>query len=168
MRHNERDEPNVFEPAFALTDFMNITKRQFRWVVTASIVATILGIVASFVGEPSLPAPLRDYLQAESEAEPTAREMGLARAFILFLSASVVSTIGLYRFWRFARPLTVIVWIGGVIISIAAGPTVCTGLTTALYEVAAVLNGIILALIYMTPAQAWFEKPQEKDVELGS
>jgi hypothetical protein len=138
---------------------MNITKGQFRWLVTASVVVTILGAVATFAGESSLPAPLRDYLAAQSESDLTASDIALVAAGIPLLIALVVSIIGLYRFWRFARPLTVIVWIIGLIFQVFAGPTVDSGLATSLYELAAVLTGIILAVIYITPARVWFEKP---------
>ena len=138
-----------------------MTKGQFRWLVTMSIVTTIAGVVASFVGASSLPASLRDYLVAQQEADLTAGEIALAVIGIPLLIALLVSIIGLYRFWRFARPLTVIVWGVGLILQAFAGPTVDLGLVTSLYELGAVLTGIILAVIYMTPAKDWFEKTHE-------
>ncbi len=140
---------------------MSITKGQFRWLVTASIVTTILGVVVSLVGEPSLPAPLRDYLKAQNEAGLSAGNIALYAVEVPLLIASVVSIIGLYRMWRFARPLTVVVWIIGLILQVFSGPSVNSGLATSLYELAAVLNGIILAVIYMTPASTWFEKTHD-------
>jgi len=140
---------------------MNITKGQFRWLVTASVVVTILGAVVTFAGESSLPAPLRDYLAAQSEGDLTASDIVLVALGIPLLIALVVSIVGLYCFWRFARPLTVIVWIIGLIFQVFAGPTVDSGLATSLYELAAVLTGIILAVIYITPAKVWFEKPHD-------
>jgi hypothetical protein len=142
---------------------MSITKGQFRWLVTASVVITILGLVVSFAGESSLPAPLRDYLALESrsEADLTASDVALVVVGIPLLVALVVSIIGLYCFWRFARPLTVIAWIVGLILQVFVGPTVDSGLATSLYELAAILTGIILAVIYITPAKAWFEKTHD-------
>ena len=140
---------------------MSITKGQFRWLVTASVVITILGVVVSLVGESSLPAPLRDYLALQSDADLTAGGIALVAMGIPLLIALVVSIIGLYCFWRFARPLTVIVWIVGLILQVFAGPTVDSGLATSLYELAAVLTGIIIAVIYITPAKVWFEKTHD-------
>lgn len=97
----------------------------------------------------------------QSEADVTAGHIALAAVGIPLLIAFVVSIIGLYRFWRFARPLTVIVWIVGLIFQVFAGPTVDSGLATSLYELAAVLTGIILAVIYMMPAKAWFERTHD-------
>ena len=140
---------------------MSITKEQFRWLVTASIVATILGEVVSLAGEPSLPSPLRNYLTAQGDADLSAGDIALAAVGVPLLIAVVVSIIGLYQLWRFARPLTVVVWIIGLIFQVFAGPSVNSGLATSLYELAAVLTGIILAVIYMTPASTWFEKTHD-------
>jgi hypothetical protein len=140
---------------------MSITKGQFRWLVTASVAVTILGVVVSLAGESSLPAPLRDYLALQSEADLTASDIALVAVVIPLLIALLVSIIGLYCFWRFARPLTVIVWIVGLVLPVFTGPTVDPALATSLNELAAVLTGIILAVIYLTPAKTWFEKTHD-------
>ena len=142
-----------------------MTKGKFRWVITASIVASILGIIADFIMEASLPEPLRDYLNAQSEADLTTRDAIVAVVSLLFLVAWVVAIIGLYCFWQFARPLMVIVLIGSIIISVVIGPTVQSGLTTAFAVVDTLLSGMILALIYTTPVRTWFEKPEVNGFE---
>ena len=140
---------------------MTMTKKQFRWLVTTSVVVSIVGLVVSLAGESSLPAPLRDYLAAQCGADSTVLDIVLLCVGIPLIGAVVVSIIGLYRFWRFSRPLTVIVWSLGFILQPFFGPTVDSGLATSLYELSALLGGIILAVIYLTPAKAWFEKPHE-------
>ena len=140
---------------------MNVTKGQFRWLVTASVAVTILGVVASFATESLLPAPLRDYLASQADPDLTVPDWLLFVVGIPLLVALLVSIVGLYRFWPFARPLTVIVWIVGLIFQAFLGPTVDSGLATSLYELAAVLNGIIIAVIYITPAKIWFEKTHD-------
>jgi hypothetical protein len=135
-----------------------MTKKHFRWLVTASIAASIAGVVVSFLGESTLPAPLRAYLAARWSADSKASGIILLFVAIPLLIAGVVSIIGLYRFWRFSRPLTVIVWVIGFILQASIGPTVDSALATSLYELAAVLTGIILAVVYMPPAKAWFDE----------
>ena len=142
-----------------------MTKGKFRWVITASIVASILGIIADFIMEASLPEPLRDYLNAQSEADLTTRDAIVAVVSLLFLVAWVVAIIGLYCFWQFARPLMVIVLIGGIIVSVVIGPTVQSGLASAFYYVDTVLSGMILALSYTTPVRTWFEKSEVNGFE---
>ena len=142
-----------------------MTKGQFRWLITASIVASILGIMTDFIMEASLPESLRDYLNAQSEADLTTRDAIVAVVSLLFLVAWVVAIIGLYCFWQFARPLMVICCIGGIIITAVIGPTVQSGLTTAFYDVSTILSGMILALIYTTPVRTWFEKSEVNGFE---
>ena len=129
--------------------------------MTAEVVVTILGVIVSLAGESSLPEPLRYYLEEQAKADPDAGDIALVAVGIPLLIALVVSIIGLYRFWRFARPLTVIVFVVGLILQVFAGPTVDPGPATSLYELAAVFTGIILAVIYITPARAWFEKTHD-------
>ena len=138
---------------------MTITKSRFRLLLTAWVVVEILDGVVSEASVSSLPAPLRDYVQAQSEANLTTGEIVASIIAILTLIAFVVSIIGLYLFWRPARPLTVITLVLALIYTVLAGPTVELGLATSLDELGAVLWGIILALIYLPPAKDWFERP---------
>jgi uncharacterized membrane protein len=139
---------------------MSITKGQFRWLITAYVVVTILSVVVYFVGEPSLPASLRDYLKAEGE-DLSGRDIALAVVFFPLLIAWVVCIIGLYRLWRFARPLTVVLCIIGLISQVFTGANVSSGVAASLSDLADVLIGIILAVIYMTPASTWFEQKHD-------
>jgi hypothetical protein len=149
----EPDLPPNAVPVEPATSTAPITKGQFRWLLTASIIATVLGIVISFAAESRLPQPLRDYLATETDAL-TITDMILVVIFIPLVVATILSVIGLYRFWNVARPLTLITWIVGLIIQPLLGPTVDHGLATSLYELAALLNGIIIAIIYLTPAKS--------------
>ena len=72
-----------------------------------------------------------------------------------------VSFIGPCCFWPFARPLTVIVLAVGLILQVLIGPTVDSGLAMSLNELSAVLTGIIIAVIYLSPSRVWFEKPHD-------
>lgn len=135
---------------------MTLTKEQFRWLVTATVAVSVAGLAVSFAGESSLPEPLLDYLAAQSEADLTLTDLALIGVVIPLTIAYVVSIIGLYRFWRLSRPLMVIVWSIGFILQSSLGPVVDWGLATSLYGLGDVLTGIILAVIYMTPAKTWF------------
>jgi uncharacterized membrane protein (DUF485 family) len=140
---------------------MSISKAQFRWLVTAHVVVTILAIIVTFAGESSLPEPLRDYVAAQYEADLTASKIVIAAIGIPLIIALAVSIIGLYLFWWFARPLSVIVWAIGLILQPFAGPYVDWGLAVSLYELAALLMGVVLAVIYITPAKVWFDKTDD-------
>src|SRR5687768_16020013 len=120
------------------------TKGQFRWLVTAMVAVEIVSGIVSFATESSLPVPLREYQAAQLEAEWTTREIALVIGGIPLLIAIIVSVVGLYCFWGFARPLMVIIWIVVLTVGVVAGPDVESGLATSLYDLATLLNGIIL------------------------
>lgn len=140
---------------------MNITKGQFRWLVTAFVMVLIMGVVASLAGESSLPTPLRDYLRERSEvgaAGISGRDMVLIGVAIPLLIAAFVSFIGLYCFWRFARPLTVVVVCVGLCLYPLAGPVVESAWASLLFDLGNLLTGAIVALMYASPVSAWFAK----------
>jgi hypothetical protein len=138
---------------------MSLTKGKLRLLVTAFLVVTLAGVVVSIVGETSLPAPLREYLEVQSQRELSATDFVLVGIGIPLLIAVVLSIIGLYRFWPSARPLTVITFLVGLALQMFfVGPTVDTGLAIGLYELSAALEGMIIGVIYMTPAKEWFRK----------
>lgn len=135
---------------------MNITKSRFRWLVTTSVVAAVLGGVASLVGESSLPPPLRHYVAEYYESDLTTKDLAIACVAIPLVIAVVYSIVGLYRFWPSARPLTVGAMIAGLALQPFFGPTVDTGLATALYNASTLLTGVIIAIVYLTSAREWF------------
>ena len=136
---------------------MNITKGQFRWLVTASLVLGIGGGVLSWLGEAYLPEPLRDYVSDREHTAATV-EWIIIMGGVPFVIAWVVSVIGLYRFWRIARPLTLVVQIWGLLLQAFLGPTVELAITNLLYQAGSLLTGVIIAIIYLTPAKTWFER----------
>jgi hypothetical protein len=137
---------------------VNITKGQFRWLVTATLLLAGLSVVTSLAWKASPPDSLTFHF--ETPRFPGSRVGGtvLFVASIAMLLGSVVATNGLYCFWRFARPLTAVVWVTGLVLQAIAGPVVESGLAVSLHEAAALLAGVILALIYASPASAWFTK----------
>ena len=134
-----------------------LTQGRFRWLVTAWLVMIALGLIVSFAAQFALPPSLRAYRDAEWEADLNTRDLFVLIMGIPLLIAFLVSIIGLYRFWPSARPLTFLVLAGGLILQAVAGPVVDAGPAISLNQLAAVLNGVILSLVYLSPAKLWFE-----------
>ena len=74
---------------------------------------------------------------------------------ILFL----VSSIGLFFFWRPARIVYLIATVAGLLLTPFFGPYVDAGWGTAFDEAAILVSGVILALIYFSPLKDLYEKP---------
>lgn len=137
---------------------MRITKSSFRALLVAAVAFGILGVVVTFATEPSLPAPLAEYLRAQSEAELTARDLAFLALGIPLLIAAGVSVVGLFFFWRPARPLAVTTSVVGELLMPLTGPTVASGWAVMPDDFNLLLTGAVLALAYCSPAREWFEK----------
>jgi hypothetical protein len=110
--------------------------------------------------ESSLPEPLRAFLDAESEAEITVREMVMLLAAIPVIILLLVSSIGLFFFWRPARMLYLIALVAGLLLTPFFGPYVDAGWGTTFEEAAVIVSGVILAPVYFSPLKDLYEKPK--------
>lgn len=136
------------------------SKGFLRTLIVAEFALTIIGAVVSLLTEPLLPEPLRDFLAAESTAEVTAREIIMFAAAIPLLILLLVSSIGLFFFWRPARILYVITIAAGLLVAPFFGPYVDAGWGTTFGDAAMIVSGVILALIYFSPLKDLYEKPK--------
>jgi len=135
---------------------MKITKGQFRALLIVWVAAAAVGGVISFTCDSSLPQELQRYAGDQPVAtvsRQTAFVLGLVG-----LVLGIVATVGLFVFWKPARPLTLTLWAAGFVITGPLGPTVELGWTAAFYELSAGLSGVVLALAYFSPVRDMFER----------
>ena len=134
-----------------------MTKTRFRAAVALSIALGFLGGIASLFFESTLPPPLREYLEREQNAEVTAMDFVLLLIWIPLLVAVIASYVGMLRFARWSRPLALATSALGVVALPLFGPTVEPGTTTALFHLASMVFGALVAVAYCSPtAAAWF------------
>jgi urea transporter len=118
----------------------------FEWVFVA------LAIVLSFMLESRLPEPLREWLAADAESDPEAREFLVLALLILVLLWWLTGSVGLLFLKRWAAWL----YLGAAIVvhplSCLLGPTVEHGVTMLFSNVSLVLSGLILGLAFFSPA----------------
>jgi len=98
---------------------------------------------------------------AQRDSPYTSRDVAVLIVGVPLGIAWIVSIVGLYCFWRIARPLTVLTWIMILIVEAVSGPSIDLGIVNSLFQLDALLGGIIIAVIYLPPAKAWFEKRAE-------
>jgi hypothetical protein len=132
-----------------------------RFYRVALIAEWVLALGAAAIGiatEPLLAPELRAYLDRQASAPLTAYDLIEMAVGLAFLGLAAATTVGLFRFKRWARRLFLVLTLFGFVPILAMGPTVETGAATALAEAATLLSGIILALIYWSPVRDRFEK----------
>ena len=135
------------------------SKGFLRTLIVAEVGLGLLSVVVSSLTETLLPEPLRAFLKAESEAEMTARTMIMGALTIALLVLWLLSSVGLFFFWRPARMLYLVVTVVGLLVAPFFGPYVDAGWGTAFDEASLIGSGVILALIYFSPLKNLYEKP---------
>ncbi|QSX79373.1 hypothetical protein [Agrilutibacter solisilvae] len=127
-----------------------MTDSKFRWLL-------ILYVIVTFAAAWAATAP-SDYSQSLADAyasEPTPflyRHAGLASGIgITLMLAAVASVIGLFFFKRWGR--TVLLWavVAELVVYLFSGPTLHSALEDRLVEIAILMRGAILALVYYSP-----------------
>ena len=138
-----------------------ITKKQFRILLTLSIVALVCSTVADVLDSRLLPQPLLDYQQSQLGAHPKVGDLVLGILGIPGLIAGLAAVVGLYRFWSHARWLSVAAWIYVLVwMSISPGPVLSNAVAGAFSQCSTLLAGAVLAIIFFSPAAEWFERKE--------
>ena len=136
-----------------------ITKKQFRVLLTLSIAALVASAVSGVFDSRLLPQPLLDYQQAQHGVRPKVGELVISFLGLPGLVAGVFALVGLYRFWPSARWLSVAAWIYMLVwMSVSPGPVLSNAVAGAFSQCSTLLVGMVLALIYFSPAAEWFQR----------
>ncbi len=136
-----------------------ITKKQFRLLLTLSIVALVLSTVADFLDPWLLPQSFLDYRQSQHGARPGVGELVVSILAIPGVIAGLVAIIGLYRFWPSARWLSVAAWAYLLLwMCFSPGPAFSNAVDASLSHCSTLLAGAVLALAFFSPAAEWFQK----------
>ncbi len=109
-----------------------------------------LAIAASVRLEKTLPEALAAYLRAQQDAPLDTKEIGVGASAVILLAGLVVAWIALLRFWRIGPWFYLATTIGGVVLTLAAGPTVATAIETFLDTASAAIGGVILAMAFFS------------------
>ena len=135
----------------------------FRTILIAGLITAIVGIVAGFSLSDTLPQILQDYL---TQTEVTDISNGEAIfALITILSVFIllpVSTIGLWKFKRWARTLYVVLTIIFIPFTPAIGPVVMNGWEYMFNDLALMLEGILIAMMFTGVISRRFQPIENK------
>ncbi|MBI4998559.1 MAG: hypothetical protein HZC22_17025 [Rhodocyclales bacterium] len=136
-----------------------MTSAQFRALLLFSVAT---GLAAAFI-DSLFPALLPEALSAAWEKDPPfdpdPEHLWLWVAMLVpWLVASVASTIGLFLFRHWARPLALVVAVFDLGISPLFGPELSSAWSSALQEASFLSWGAVLALSYFSPLSQRFAR----------
>jgi len=132
--------------------------RLFRILISVQISIVALAIAASVRLEKTLPEALQAYLRAQQDAPLGTKEVGVGASAVILLAGLVVAWIALLRFWRIGPWFYLATTIGGVVLTLAAGPTVTTAIETALDTSSSAIGGAILAMAFFSDVAPRFRR----------
>ncbi|EKO3608650.1 hypothetical protein GCS56_003305 [Vibrio metschnikovii] len=130
----------------------------FRVILISGLVTSIVGIIAGFSLSETLPPILQEYLlQAEKKEVSNFEMVFLLVASLALLVLLPVSTVGLWKFKRWARTLYIVISIVFIPLSIFVGPIVMNSWEAMFNEIAILLEGILIAMMFMGPISEKFK-----------
>jgi hypothetical protein len=127
-------------------------KRLLRVLILVQIPILLAIGAAAYLSGPSLSAPLQNLMNGDRNG-PAATALGVGGAL-----AFLVANICLFVFWSGAPALYLIVTVALQFASFGLGPFVTTGWIDLFETASTMLNGIILGLVYFSPAQELFKR----------
>jgi len=155
---------NPYEPPLTLalsSDQNDTAKLRFRRFLLASVFVSVATIVVSLLSERTLPAPLRDYLNAQATSNPTS-DMVVIAVFGPLIILSIWNIVQLYRFKRYSRPILIVLLVSETLAMLFLGPDIQSPFSAMFSQASTLLWGIVVAMMYCTPyAECFTPKIQE-------
>ncbi len=126
-------------------------------LVIAQLGVGMLYILLSYLRLPSLPLPLRLWLDSRNQVDTEAWICFALGVFVL--GTHLIASFGVLVLWRPARTLFLVSTVATLPVTLLNGPYVASALATALDELTVLLGGLILGLLYTSPLRRQFDRP---------
>ena len=134
-------------------------RQLFRWLLILGVLCAVAGVVIDsafkHLLEPELIALSARLAQEENVA--AGKVVILLVGGILIVIMGVVSTVGLFKFQLWSRPLNIGTFIFALILVPFFGPSIELPVSRSLYELSMALWGAVTAMSYMEPVSAEFQ-----------
>lgn len=130
-----------------------MTPFTFRQLVVVNLVVPFVGVAVDLVRSP----PSRN-------VDPLTMSDGIQAGIgLLFLVAFVSTSIGLYLFARWSRPMALWSTVAAAVSIVFDGPYQTDAMAEAVYQLSTLLSGATLAAAYWSPVGALFEPGRAED-----
>jgi len=127
-------------------------RKALRIAIAAEWALVAAGLTLAIALERFLPAPLQDFLKAESERDLQTPEILVLIGLGVFFVAFLVSSIGLFALKGWARWLYLGAEVLGCVMMMFAGPSVGHAVSSAFESAATAVSGLILGIAFFTDA----------------
>lgn len=127
-------------------------RKVLRVAIVAEWILVAVTLTLSAVLERFLPAPLQDYLKAQSHLDLGVSDLLILAGLGIFLVGFLTSTIGLFAGRPWARWVYLGAEILGCVLMLFMGPNVGHMAASAFESATAVVSGLILGIAFFTDA----------------
>ena len=124
-----------------------------RVLIATEWLVMLAGVVCVLALELPLPAELEAYVDRQDKLSSAAHSIWLIVGVPVLL-ASIVASIGLWFFRRWARPLYAFTIAATIVITAFEGPVVQPALLGTFTEISSLVAGAILGVAYFAPIEA--------------
>ena len=130
----------------------------FRIILISGVITAIVGVVVGINLTDTLPILLQDYLIDVDNEDITDGEAILPLiALFSLLILLLVSTIGLWKFKRWARTLYITLTVISVLLYPTLGPVVMNAWEAMFNDLALILEGVLIAMMLTGPISEKFK-----------
>ena len=121
-------------------------KMLLRIIIIAQWLMIFITVTAVFMTDQYLPTELKTYLATQDEMPLTATDW----VFLITFGLSVISSIGMFFFWRLARDIYLVSSVSLILLVPHLGPTVESGIVTMFDGLDMLLCGVVISLAYFS------------------
>ena len=145
-----------------------MSRKWFRFLILLGWALCAASVTLFYFEKRSLPPELRNYLDAGADGPLNARDVALLLYLFAAVVVGVVTTVGLYRFRPWARPLCLWGGVAGYALSpfLFTEATVTPPLSGHLMSFNAMLGGFTMALLFFSPVARYFDAGPHKSEEV--
>jgi hypothetical protein len=133
-------------------------KKIFRILIVLNWATAIAGTIVYVTTRGSLPVELTPYLESRTRLGVTQFERAILWTETVLFMVSVVDSIGLFHFRRWARMLLVPLYVIATLLLPTNAVYIQTGWTRMLFSMSTVIGGMIIAMVFFSPLAAVFER----------
>ena len=134
----------------------------FRWLLATSILLTLTGVISEFLTISMLPQSLQEFAALEWDLEEPHSEADPNDFLLMLFAIAVLGLVtagyfGLFMLKIWGRICFVASGVVTYLILPFLGPSVLTGISYTLYDLATLSMGAIVAMAYLSPVRDHIE-----------
>ncbi|MBW3622884.1 MAG: hypothetical protein KY468_05675 [Armatimonadetes bacterium] len=133
-----------------------MTVKIFRSLIVMNWLSILLGAGLGYATEPLLPPELKGYLDRQADILWSVRDTVITIGSLIYLGWAVIVYVGLFLFKSWAKSLYLPMLVIEILLTPLFGPTIDMGIASIFYDASMIIEGILVATVYIHPISSRF------------